>query len=48
MFARLGGLVTAHPWRVIAVWVAAGAVIVAFAPGLPTSSNESDFLPRHY
>jgi RND superfamily putative drug exporter len=48
VFARLGTLVTAHPWRVIAIWIAAAAVIVAFSPGLPTTSDESDFLPRHY
>jgi RND superfamily putative drug exporter len=48
MFSRLGKLVTAHPWRVIGIWIAAAVVIVAFAPGLPTSTNESDFLPRHY
>ncbi|HET7043330.1 MAG TPA: MMPL family transporter [Gaiellaceae bacterium] len=48
MFARLGTVVTAHPWRVIGVWIAAAAAIVAFSPGLPTTSDESDFLPRHY
>lgn len=48
MFARLGRSVTAHPWRVIGIWVAIAAVVVVFAPKLPTSSDESDFLPRHY
>lgn len=48
MFTRLGMQVTAHPWRVIAIWVVAAAVIVAFSPGLPTTSDESEFLPRHY
>ena len=48
MFARLGKLVTTHPWWVIGAWLAGAAVIVAFAPALPSSSNESDFLPRHY
>src|SRR5664280_222337 len=48
MFSRLGKFVTAHPWRVIGTWIVAAAVIVVFAPGLPTSTNESDFLPRHY
>ncbi len=48
MFAHLGRFVTTHPWRVIAAWIVAGAAIAAFAPSLPTSSNESDFLPRHY
>jgi RND superfamily putative drug exporter len=48
MFARLGRAVVAHPWRVIAVWIVAAIVIVATAPALPTSSQESDFLPGHY
>jgi len=47
MFARLGSLVTAHPWKVIALWIAALAVIVPFAPSLSSvsSSNEASFLP---
>src|ERR1035437_2635170 len=48
MFSRLGKLVTAHPWRVIGIWIAAAVLILPVAPGLPTSTNESDFLPRHY
>jgi RND superfamily putative drug exporter len=48
MFERLGRAVTAHPWRVIATWIVAAVVIVAVSPGLPSSSNESDFLPSHY
>ena len=48
MFGRLGGAVVAHPWRVIGLWVVAAVVIVATAPSLPTTSQESDFLPRHY
>jgi putative drug exporter of the RND superfamily len=48
MFARLGRLIVAHPWRVIATWIVAAIVIVATAPTLPTSSQESDFLPSHY
>ncbi|WP_084265763.1 MMPL family transporter [Actinomadura macra] len=47
-FARLGRFVVGHPWRVIAVWVVAAIAVVALAPGLPTSSDESDFLPGHY
>ena len=45
MFARLGRVIVAHPWRVIATWIIAAIVIVATAPALPTSSQESDFLP---
>jgi putative drug exporter of the RND superfamily len=48
MFSRLGRVVVAHPWRVIAAWIVAAVVIVATAPALPTSSQESDFLPAHY
>lgn len=48
MFARLGRIVVAHPWRVIGTWVIAAVVIVATAPALPTSTEQSDFLPRHY
>src|SRR5262245_60132558 len=48
MFAKLGRVVVAHPWRVIAIWIVAAIVIVATAPALPTSSQESDFLPSHY
>jgi RND superfamily putative drug exporter len=32
----------------IAVWIVAAAAIVALSPGLPTTSDESDFLPRSY
>src|SRR5262252_7159387 len=50
MFARLGRIVTAHPWRVIAVWVAAVAVIVPLAPSLSSvsSSDQTSFLPSSY
>lgn len=40
MFARLGRLVAAHPWRVIAVWIAVFAVIVPFSPSLADVTNE--------
>src|ERR671911_2244896 len=39
MFARLGQLVTNHPWRVIAVWVIAVALIVPFSPSLAVAPN---------
>ena len=48
MFNRLARVVVGHPWRVIAVWIVAAIAIVATAPALPTSTQESDFLPRHY
>src|SRR5262245_52815984 len=50
MFARLGSIVTAHPWRVIAVWIAAVAVIVPLAPSIASvsSSDQASFLPSSY
>jgi RND superfamily putative drug exporter len=47
-FARLGRAVVAHPWRVIAVWIVVAIAVIATAPKLPTTSNESSFLPSGY
>jgi len=48
LFAWLGRAVVAHPWRVIALWVVAAAAVILTSPGLPTTSNESSFLPKNY
>jgi RND superfamily putative drug exporter len=40
--------VVRHPWRVIALWVIAAVAIIATAPALPTTTNESSFLPSGY
>jgi RND superfamily putative drug exporter len=48
LFAWLGRAVVAHPWRVIALWVVAAAAVIMTSPGLPTTSNESSFLPKNY
>jgi RND superfamily putative drug exporter len=50
MFARLASAVSGHPWRVIAVWVAAVALIVPLAPSLSSvsSSDQTSFLPSSY
>ncbi|WP_217915308.1 MMPL family transporter [Miltoncostaea marina] len=47
MFRRIGAIVAAHPWRVIAVWVLAFALVVPFAPTLADVSNsdQTSFLP---
>ena len=47
MFEQLGRLVTAHPWKVIALWVVAAALIVPLSPRLSDVSNadQSSFLP---
>jgi putative drug exporter of the RND superfamily len=47
-FAALGRMVVRHPWRVIALWVIAAVAVVATAPALPTTTNESSFLPGSY
>jgi len=41
-------VVVAHPWRVIAVWIVAAIAVIATAPSLPTTTNESSFLPSSY
>jgi putative drug exporter of the RND superfamily len=47
MFATLGRLVAANPWKVIAVWIVAFAAIVPFSPSLADVTNEdqTSFLP---
>jgi putative drug exporter of the RND superfamily len=47
-FGRLGEAVVRHPWRVIALWIVAAVAVIATAPALPTTSNESSFLPKNY
>jgi putative drug exporter of the RND superfamily len=47
-FGALGRMVVRHPWRVIALWVVAAVAIIATAPALPTTTNESSFLPSSY
>jgi putative drug exporter of the RND superfamily len=47
-FAWLGRAVVRHPWRVIALWVVAVAAVIVTSPGLPTTTNESSFLPKSY
>ena len=48
LFAWLGRAVVRHPWRVIALWVVAAVAVIMTSPGLPTTSNESSFLPKNY
>ena len=47
-FAGLGKAVVRHPWRVIALWIVAAVAVIATSPGLPTTTNESSFLPKTY
>jgi RND superfamily putative drug exporter len=50
MFAAVGRAVVGHPWRVIAAWVVAAVVVLAFSPQLVdfTSNNNASFLPHSY
>ncbi|MBB2934002.1 RND superfamily putative drug exporter [Amycolatopsis bartoniae] len=48
VFAKLGRLVVHRPWWVIAAWVLLAIVVIATAPALPKSTDESDALPRDY
>jgi RND superfamily putative drug exporter len=50
LFERLARFTVAHPWRIIAAWVIATAVIVPFAPSLASvsSSDQASFLPSSY
>ena len=41
-------MVVRHPWRVIGVWLIAAVAVIMSSPGLPTTSDESSFLPKHY
>ena len=50
MFAALGRVVINNPWKVIAAWVVAAVVVLAFSPQIVsvTSNNNSNFLPSGY
>lgn len=48
LFAGIGRSVVRHPWRVIALWIIAAVAVIATSPGLPTTTDESSFLPKNY
>jgi RND superfamily putative drug exporter len=48
LFAALGRSVVRHPWRVIGIWIIVAVAVIATAPKLPTTTNESSFLPSSY
>lgn len=48
VFNRLGRLVSRHPWYVIAVWIVIAVIVIATAPKLTSTSDESEFLPEDY
>jgi RND superfamily putative drug exporter len=48
MFAALGRFVTRFRWYVIGGWVLLAAVVISLGPGLTSTQDESEFLPKHY
>ncbi|WP_193609499.1 MMPL family transporter [Nocardioides lijunqiniae] len=48
MFAALGRLASRRPWYVIAAWVVFAGLVIALAPKLEATTDQSEFLPRHY
>ena len=48
MFAFLGRLASRRPWWIIAAWIVFAVAVIAFAPKLTATQDQSDFLPEHY
>jgi RND superfamily putative drug exporter len=48
VFSSLGRLSARHPWFVILGWIIVSVVVVATAPKLSATSDQSEFLPEHY
>ena len=47
-FGGLGRFIVRNPWKVIAAWIIVAIAVIATAPALPTTTNESSFLPGSY
>ena len=48
MFSALGRLASRRPWWIIATWIVFAGLVIAFAPKLTATQDQSDFLPDHY
>jgi RND superfamily putative drug exporter len=48
MFRLVGRLASRHPWYVLAGWLVVAVVVIASAPKLAATSDQSEFLPSHY
>ncbi|MFJ1790330.1 MMPL family transporter [Kitasatospora griseola] len=48
MFHRLGHFVVKRAWWVIIAWVIGSIALVSLAPKMSASTDESEFLPKHY
>ncbi|HJQ04354.1 MAG TPA: MMPL family transporter, partial [Nocardioides sp.] len=48
MFAALGRFVSQKPWWVVGAWLLIAGLVIAFAPGLKSTTDQSSFLPSKY
>ncbi|HWD83137.1 MAG TPA: MMPL family transporter, partial [Kribbella sp.] len=48
MFHRIGRVAVRHPIWTIVAWLVIAVAVVATAPSLPSSSDQSSFLPKSY
>lgn len=48
IFTGLGRLASRRPWYVIAAWVVFAGLVIALAPTQEATTDQSEFLPRHY
>ncbi|GHF18367.1 MULTISPECIES: MMPL family transporter [Streptomyces] len=48
MFQRVGRFAVHRPWLTILGWVVAAVALAVLAPGLKSTTDEAEFLPKHY
>ncbi|MEU7135466.1 MMPL family transporter [Streptomyces sp. NPDC046261] len=48
MFRRVGRFAVHRPWLTIAGWIIAAVALALLAPGLKSTTDETEFLPSHY
>ncbi|MEU5430955.1 MMPL family transporter [Streptomyces olivoreticuli] len=48
MFRRIGRFAVHRPWLTIAGWIIAAVALAMLAPGLKSTTDETEFLPSHY
>ncbi|MEV7396285.1 MMPL family transporter [Aeromicrobium sp. NPDC092404] len=48
MFSALGRFVTRRPWYVLGTWIVLAGLVIATAPTLTATTDEAEFLPKHY
>jgi putative drug exporter of the RND superfamily len=48
VFSALGRLASRRPWFVIVGWIVFAGVVLALAPQLKATNDQSEFLPDHY